>query len=428
MAANKNDLIVAARPPAPAPRRKVLGVLPATLFPLATTLLAAFVVANEIAEDDPAGERALEAYVAVAGVVPLVLLFRQLGDRARGVLEIAVGALGVATTIGMRAYVISKAGLGFVDVVAVPAFLGGVALLVQGSVLVLRPVRRWRRLLAIPAALLIVYFVIWPVAIGLMVTHIPQIELGSRTPADLGIAAEDVTFPTLDGVTLSGWYLPSDNGAAIAVLHGAGSTRTNALEHAAFLHEAGYGALLFDSRGFGLSEGTAMGTGWWGDLDIDAAVTFLAGRPDVDPDRIGVFGLSMGGEEAIHAAASDERIRAVVAEGAGAVRTLADTVSLDGFGRYLAVPHYAVMTLVADLCTRAPRPTSLESAMERIAPRPVLLISAPAEYEFTEGYHAAAPDSTELWKVNDAPHTGALGVHPDEYRARVLALFGGALG
>jgi hypothetical protein len=53
----------------------------------------------------------------------------------------------------------------------------------------------------------------------------------------------------------------------------------------------------------------------------------------------------------------------------------------------------------------------------------VLLISAPAEYEFTEGYAAAAPGSTELWKVDDAPHVGALGVHPAEYRARVLALF-----
>jgi fermentation-respiration switch protein FrsA (DUF1100 family) len=353
--------------------------------------------------------------------------YRRLGDAGRGVLELAVGSLAVAVTIGMRAYAVGKTGLAPVDAVALPASIAGLVLLVRGSMLVLRPVRRWRRLLAIPVALAIVYFLIWPVALGLMVTHVPQIALGPRTPADLGLAFEDVTFRTRDGVALSGWYLPSENGAAIAVLHGAGSTRTNALDHAAFLQEAGYGALLFDSRGFGLSEGTAMATGWWGDLDIGAAVTFLAGRPDVDPDRIGVFGLSMGGEEALAAAATDERIRAVVAEGAGAVRTLADTVSLDGVGRYVAIPHYAVLTVVADLFTEAPRPIALERAVERIAPRPVLLISAPAEYEFTEGYLAAAPGSTRLWKVGDAPHVGALRVHPAEYRARVLALFDDAL-
>jgi hypothetical protein len=62
--------------------------------------------------------------------------------------------------------------------------------------------------------------------------------------------------------------------------------------------------------------------------------------------------------------------------------------------------------------------------MARIAPRPVLLISAGSmETEYTERYRAAAPGSTELWNIPDAGHTGGLFAHPDEYRARVLDLF-----
>jgi fermentation-respiration switch protein FrsA (DUF1100 family) len=350
------------------------------------------------------------------------------GSVGRGVLAIAVGSIVVAAAIGTRAYAIPKTGLSAVDLLAIPLFLGGLALLVLGTRLVLRPVRGWWRLLAIPAGVLVIYYVIWPVAIGLMWTHAPTIELGSRTPADLGHAYEDVVVPAADGVELAGWYLPSTNGAAIVVLHGAGSTRASALEHAALLHDAGYGVLMIDSRGFGASEGDAMVAGWYGDLDVDGAVSFLADRPELDPGRIGVFGLSMGGEEAIAAAASDPRIAAVAAEGAGAIRVTADTMSIPGVRRYLGIPHYWLQTQVADLFTDASPPIALEEAMGGIAPRPVLLVSASRELEFTERYLAAAPESTELWRVTDAPHIGGLAAHPAEYRDRVVSFFDRALG
>lgn len=62
------------------------------------------------------------------------------------------------------------------------------------------------------------------------------------------------------------------------------------------------------------SGGKAMDFGWNGDGDIIAAVDFLVARPEFDPSRIAVFGLSMGGEGAIGAAATDSRISAVVAD------------------------------------------------------------------------------------------------------------------
>lgn len=71
-------------------------------------------------------------------------------------------------------------------------------------------------------------------------------------------------------------------------------------------------ALLYDARG---SDGRAMDFGWYGDEDIAGATAFLSDQSDVDADRIAAVGMSMGGEQAIGAAATNMDIRAVVAEG-----------------------------------------------------------------------------------------------------------------
>jgi hypothetical protein len=80
------------------------------------------------------------------------------------------------------------------------------------------------------------------------------------------------------------------------------------------LNAAGYVALVFDYRGFGESEGPR------GRLipleqvaDARAALTFLAEQSMVDPDRLAVIGISLGGAHAITTAALDQRVRAVVA-------------------------------------------------------------------------------------------------------------------
>lgn len=85
-------------------------------------------------------------------------------------------------------------------------------------------------------------------------------------------------------------------------------------ELAKVLNRAGYSALLFDYRGFGESEGPR-----WRLMpheqvnDIRAAVTFVADQPHVDPERLAVVGISLGGSNAITAGAIDQRIRAVAA-------------------------------------------------------------------------------------------------------------------
>ena len=91
--------------------------------------------------------------------------------------------------------------------------------------------------------------------------------------------------------------------------------------------------LLFDRRGEGESEGDPNIFGWEGERDIHAAVEYLQSRPDVDPDRIGGIGLSVGGEMMIQAAAESPALRAIVSEGASgrSVRDELREPGLDGW-------------------------------------------------------------------------------------------------
>jgi hypothetical protein len=95
-----------------------------------------------------------------------------------------------------------------------------------------RSLHGWWRLLAVPAAFVLVQLVLVPITPPVYATHVPSTTIGRTTPAELGLDYIDVEFATADGAMLSGWYLPSSNGAASALLHGSGSTRSAVLDHA----------------------------------------------------------------------------------------------------------------------------------------------------------------------------------------------------
>ena len=71
----------------------------------------------------------------------------------------------------------------------------------------------------------------------------------------------------------------------------------------------GYGVLLFDRRGEGASEGDPNTFGWHGERDLHAAAAYLRSRSDVDPERIGGIGLSVGGEMLIRGSGGVGRVR-----------------------------------------------------------------------------------------------------------------------
>lgn len=138
-----------------------------------------------------------------------------------------------------------------------------------------------------------------------------------RTPASLGLAFDNVVIPTANRRHLAAWFVPGGEGVrpVVILVHGWGRTRERMLPYIEMLHPAGFHLLAFDARHHGASDADGHGSMKKFSEDVGAAVDFLASVPDVDPDRIAVLGLSIGGSAAIHAAGSDPRIRAVVTVG-----------------------------------------------------------------------------------------------------------------
>jgi pimeloyl-ACP methyl ester carboxylesterase len=301
----------------------------------------------------------------------------------------------------------------------------GVGLLLWGAISAVRHRHGWARVPVIAVIAFVSMPVAFAFAMATAATYVPRVALGSETPSDRGLDYRDVAFEASDGVRLSGWYLPSTNGAAVILLHGAHSTRSNVLDHAAVLAADGYGVLLFDARGHGESGGRAMELGWYGDQDVTGAVSFVASQPDVTA-AIGVIGLSMGGEEAIGAAAADGRIHAVIAEGAtnrvaGDLDWLADEYGMRGWiqGRL----DWLRFSLT-DVLTAASPPITLHDAVEQAAPTPFLLITAgnvKDESVAARELAASSPSTVEVWDVPDTAHTKALATHPVEWESRVTS-------
>ncbi|MGJ4899632.1 alpha/beta hydrolase [Bradyrhizobium oligotrophicum] len=139
--------------------------------------------------------------------------------------------------------------------------------------------------------------------------------------SDLRAGFEKVAFKADDGTVLRGWHVPPQGDAPTAPIvvlhHGFSGLKESYLDkYAAAFSAAGLGALVYDPRNFGESEGRVR-------QEIDPmqqladyrdAITFAMTLPRVDPRRIGAWGSSYGGGVAIQAAAIDQRIRCVAVQ------------------------------------------------------------------------------------------------------------------
>jgi pimeloyl-ACP methyl ester carboxylesterase len=246
-------------------------------------------------------------------------------------------------------------------------------------------------------------------------------------PNHLGVAHEDVKFTTADGLELEGWYIPSRNGAAVIAFPG----RNGPQKPARILARHGYGVLLFDRRGEGRSEGEPNAWGWGGDADVKAAIAYLQRRPDVDPERIGGIGLSVGGEMMIETAAETDELAAVVSEGAGA-RSFTEDMDHDdrSVGKYtLGVAMFATKTLAVAVSSNHSPPANLKDLAAKVE-QPMLLIAAPksgAGEDLNRGYAEAAGESATLWEIPESTHMGGMTARPEEYERRVVGFFDEAL-
>ncbi len=262
-----------------------------------------------------------------------------------------------------------------------------------------------------------------------LVTHpIGERDAIDQTPADFGLVYEDVSVTTPDGLKLVGWYIPSQNGAAIMAQHGYKSDRTGLLEEAAMLNEHGYGVLLTTVRAHDLSEGELISFGFNEMQDLEAWYQHLLTRGDVDSDRIGILGNSMGGSLVIQYAAQNENIRAIVAH--SAFSSLDDTVatSIEHFTDLPAFPFAPAIVFWAE------KEVGFDSAgvsaktwISELSPRPVLLLQGGADTNISaesgQLLYDAAGEPKELWFEPELDHVAFDTELPEQYEARVVGFF-----
>jgi uncharacterized protein len=277
------------------------------------------------------------------------------------------------------------------------------------------------------------------ISLALIMSYRPQMPI-TTTPSSLGLSYRNVTFLSReDHLLLRGWLIPGvlPNGhltveRTVIQVHGASNNRTMALSVSGALAQSGIAILTFDERGNGESTPAPTGGGYFEQRDILGAVDFLRSGilpyPELGrPRAIGGWGISLGGDALIYAAAQEPAIKAIVIDSAYA--TLGEYIE-HAFGPYSpflpGIRFTSQMLYGIDYASVRP-----VDVVAKIAPRPLLFIQGAADIDIlpsnmTELADAAlaAPDvHVQTWLVPNAGHVQAYYRMRSTYVDHLVAFF-----
>ena len=136
----------------------------------------------------------------------------------------------------------------------------------------------------------------------------------ATTPQLRGLAFEQVRLQTADGPTLDAWFIPAASARGVVLFcHGNAGNISHRLDSIAIFHSLGLDTLIFDYRGYGRSTGRPSEDGTY--RDATAALRYLVDKRKISPDRIVVFGRSLGAAVATWLA-TQHQAAALIAESA----------------------------------------------------------------------------------------------------------------
>lgn len=237
---------------------------------------------------------------------------------------------------------------------------------------------------------------------------------------------EDVWIDSTDGVRLHGWFMPAEGQArgTVVFLHGNAQNLTAHAGYVDWLPGAGYHVLIADYRGYGLSTGEPSRTGLL--ADARAIWRYAMSRPEVDPERLILFGQSLGGANALSLAGREALpgLRAVIADSAFS------SYGRIGREKILQIPAlgYLLWPFSPLIVSGGLSP---EPVVPRIAPVPLLLIHGdnddvvPPSHSVRLFEKAGAPKW--LWMLEGGGHTEAFTRYRAQTVPRVLAFLEYAL-
>ena len=243
---------------------------------------------------------------------------------------------------------------------------------------------------------------------------------------------QPITFPSRSHVTIAGSFFPGRKLTTVLLSHGYGDNQEQMLPYVEFLHRAGFTVMTYDMRNRGRSGGRAVTLGALEPLDLVSAVDYLTTRDDIDQNRIGALGLSLGAATTILAAADDRRIGAVVADS-----SFSDAYSVisSGFQHFIGLPAFPFATITlafaqvrAGIDLKRVRPIDV---VGRISPRPILIIHCKEDRQIPPDHSQrifnAARAPKEVWWIPTGGHIDGHVVAGPEYERRVVDFLNQAL-
>jgi fermentation-respiration switch protein FrsA (DUF1100 family) len=232
------------------------------------------------------------------------------------------------------------------------------------------------------------------------------------------IQYQDIELITEDGLKLSAWYTPSQNGALILLAHGYSGVRP---EDYYFLFAShGYGVLAWDFRAHGKSEGEFSSLGYYEQLDAEAALDYALAQPDVK--HVGAWGGSMGGATMILSAAKHPEIEALVSD--SSYPALEDVLKLNMPIEFMQPFVLLFWEWSSSAEIDQVRPVD---EIAKISPRAVFIIDGwnGGAVSMNSPYrlYDASGEPKQIWVEAGVPHLGMLAHDRGSYTGRVIKFF-----
>lgn len=240
-----------------------------------------------------------------------------------------------------------------------------------------------------------------------------------------GLAAQKVIFPSKNGSTISGWFIPGEKEkGGILLMHGVRSNRLQMLERAKFLNKDGYSVLLFDFQSHGESLGKYITFGYLESLDADAALLFLKNK--LSKKTIGVIGVSLGGAATLIGKVAKDS-DAIILE--GVYPTIEEAISNRLTIRLGHIGKYLVPLLTLQIKPRLGFNSSELRPIEKITnvKGAVFIIAGALDKHTTfaesKRLFEAAHEPKFLWELEGAGHMDFSRYMADKYQEKVLWYF-----
>lgn len=240
---------------------------------------------------------------------------------------------------------------------------------------------------------------------------------------------DQVSFFTDDRIKIMGSFIKGFKKSTIILLHGYGRSKEQMLPQASFLNNAGYNILMFDFRGSGESGGKYITFGQKEQNDLDGAIRYLREREDVDSNKLGVLGFSMGGAVALMKSGDYEEIKAIVISSTYA---RFKTIIWQNFREYLkGIPFFPLGYITLWVIKFRTGISFFQINpifyINKLKSKPLFLIHGAHDkkipVENAMEIYKQAPWLEQFWFVKKAGHDDLYEVTKQEYQDRVVVFF-----